>query len=391
MSPDDKLILASVKIKPSMADLEQLNNLIPIIQDWDYVAKTIIDRGIAPLFYVKLPILTNSKFIPVLVRTKLQQTYYITFSRSTVLYEHFRKIANQFTLHNIELIALKGICLSEQLYQDIGLRQMSDIDILVKPENGSKALAVLSDMGYKPVGDDESNSDVKFGEVVHYTPMVLNGVAIEVHIKLHQDNEKYRVIVEELWKNAVPVILNNVQVKSFNAYDSLIHTCVHLDKHFNQGHVQFTCFNDVTNLLEKNAGTFNWDILISTCKLYNCEKEVFKYIVLCNKYMNAVVPETILNKYSHYLSNKEEQLFQKYLSGYVGFTSGMHRHFGNFQHISSFPDRIRYFREILFPSKKFMLTKFAIKNPRLVYFYYPYRYFLGIKGVVLLARKRLFH
>jgi len=389
MSPEDKLILSCVKIKPSPAELDQLNQLIPLVEDWDYLAKTIIDRGIAPLLYIKLSLLANSHLIPKPITAKLQQSYYITLSRSTILYEHFKLLAGQFLANGIELIALKGIYLSEWLYQDIGLRQMSDIDLLVKPEDGEKALDVLAGMGYQSNGEDESDSDVKYGEVVHYTPLVLNGVAIEVHIKLHQDNEKYRVLVAKLWENATPVTVNNIKVLTLNAYDLLIHTCIHLDKHFQQGHVQFTCFSDVTNLLEQNSDTFDWVELENTCKLYNCDKEVFKYILLVNKYMQATVPAAIISKYTNTLTIKEEELFLKYLSGFIGFTTGMHRHFGNFQHITSFQDKVRYFFRIIFPTKKFMLTKFQLKNPGLVYFYYPYRYFIGLKGIYTLLKKKI--
>jgi len=389
MSPEDKLILSCVKIKPSPAELDQLNQLIPLVEDWDYLAKTIIDRGIAPLLYIKLSLLANSHLIPKPITAKLQQSYYITLSRSTILYEHFKLLAGQFLANGIELIALKGIYLSEWLYQDIGLRQMSDIDLLVKPEDGEKALEVLAGMGYQSNGEDESDSDVKYGEVVHYTPLVLNGVAIEVHIKLHQDNEKYRVLVAKLWENATPVTVNNIKVLTLNAYDLLIHTCIHLDKHFQQGHVQFTCFSDVTNLLEQNSDTFDWVELENTCKLYNCDKEVFKYILLVNKYMQATVPAAIISKYTDTLTIKEEELFLKYLSGFIGFTTGMHRHFGNFQHITSFQDKVRYFFRIIFPTKKFMLTKFQLKNPGLVYFYYPYRYFIGLKGIYTLLKKKI--
>ena len=389
MSPEDKLILSCVKIKPSPAELDQLNQLIPLVEDWDYLAKTIIDRGIAPLLYIKLSLLANSHLIPKPITAKLQQSYYITLSRSTILYEHFKLLAGQFLANGIELIALKGIYLSEWLYQDIGLRQMSDIDLLVKPEDGEKALEVLAGMGYQSNGEDESDSDVKYGEVVHYTPLVLNGVAIEVHIKLHQDNEKYRVLVAKLWENATPVTVNNIKVLTLNAYDLLIHTCIHLDKHFQQGHVQFTCFSDVTNLLEQNSDTFDWVELENTCKLYNCDKEVFKYILLVNKYMQATVPAAIISKYTDTLTIKEEELFLKYLSGFIGFTTGMHRHFGNFQHITSFQDKVRYFFRIIFPTKKFMLTKFHLENPGLVYFYYPYRYFIGLKGIYTLLKKKI--
>lgn len=137
---EDKIILSSINIHPSPIELEQLNGLIPLVEDWNYLISTIIDRGIGPLLFKKLPLLTNSLLIPESVKLKLQQVYYRTFSRSAFLYEHFRKIAEAFISQEISVIALKGIYLSEWLYQDIGLRQFSDIDLLVKEEDGDKCL-----------------------------------------------------------------------------------------------------------------------------------------------------------------------------------------------------------------------------------------------------------
>lgn len=389
MFPEDKLILSCVKIQPDKVELEHLNSLIPLIRDWDYLAKTITERGIAPLFFKKLPFLSNNVLIPTDVKTKLQQVYYRTMSRSMVLYEHFRKITEACTINHIPVIALKGIYLSEWLYQDIGLRQFSDIDLLVKKEDGEKCLAVLAGLGYRPQSDGAESELERKLDLIHYFPMVLNGVAVEVHIKLHQSIEKYDLNVDSLWKNALPATINGNEVFTLNTNDLLIHLCIHLDRHFHLGHVQFTCFNDITNLIEKHAGTFDWDAFAETCREYRCEEVVFTYIILVNKYMHANVPDSIIRKYGHFLSKNDEILFCKYLGGYRGFTSGMPKHFGNLYYLDSFTDRLKYVWEILFPTKAFMVAKFNIKHPALLPFYYPYRYYMGLKGVLMLIRKSL--
>jgi len=129
--PEDKLILSSIKINPSISELEQIDNLILEAKDWDYLIKTVIDRGIAPLLFKKLPSLKNRSLIPDIVQAKLQQTYYITISRGTLLLNYFQHIAKAFSNQGIPVVVLKGVYLSENLYHDIGLRQFSDIDLLV--------------------------------------------------------------------------------------------------------------------------------------------------------------------------------------------------------------------------------------------------------------------
>jgi len=386
---EDRLILSSIKIHPNPRELEQLNNLIPQVQDWNYLIKTIIDRGIGPLLYTKLSLLTNSSQIPDAVRTKLQQTWYKTYSRSAILYEHFRKIAGAFVAQDIPVIGLKGIYLSEWLYQDIGLRQFSDIDLLVKEEDASTCIAILSDMGYKPSKSDLSKFVLAQleTEIVHYAPMVLHGVSIELHIKLHRKTEQYNIIIPSLWANAVPATVNGVQIQALSTYDLLIHLCLHLDKHFKVGHVQFTCFNDITNLLERVSEIMDWNAFTETCQLYKCESIVFKYIVLIHNYIHASVPVEIIQKHGVLLDETDEQLFIKYLKGFDGVT--LSGHFGYLKNVQSFSDKVRYLWGVLFPSKVFMVQAYQINHPWLVLFYYPYRYYIGIRGVVNYLKKKV--
>jgi len=344
---------------------------------------TIIDRGIGPLFYKKLPHLTNSSLFPHTVKTKLQQVYYKTFSRSSILYDHFQKIAETFASQNIPVIVLKGIYLSEWLYQDIGLRQFSDIDLLVKEEDGEKCLKILSNLGYKPSEISLSELVLSKFELIHYPAMILDGVSVEIHIKLHSENEKYNILVTELWKNAVPTTINGIDVFTLNTYDLLIHLCLHLDKHFKTGHVQFTCFNDITNLLERVSDTLNWTKFTESCKLYKCEEIVFKYIIMTNIYMQAFVPTDIIQKYSSLLTEEDELLFINYLKSITVDTKIKRSlHFDYLKNNKKFSDKIKYVLGVLFPSKAFMIQKYKIKKRSFIFLYYPYRYYIGILGII---------
>jgi hypothetical protein len=389
LSVEDRLILSCIKLCPNQDELEQINGLISQVQDWDYFIHTIIDRSIGPLLYKKLPFLTNSSIIPETVKTSLQQVYFKTFSRSTILYEHFQKVAKAFTSHNIPVIALKGIYLSEWLYQDIGLRQFSDIDLLVKEEDGSTCLTILGEFGYKPAEDVRPEFVISKSEFVHYTPMVLAGVSIEIHIKLHRKTEKFDLKLAEIWKNALPVSINNSLVYTLNNNDLFIYLCLHLNKHFYGGHVQFTCFIDITNLIDKYAENIIWNDLIEICRIYNCEDIVFKYIVLVNKYMNATVPADIIQHYSSLLTKKDEQLFSKYLKGFssLGFSNTVSAHYEDLKQLDTLSDKIRFFMVDIFPSKTFMISKYNIKYTWLVLFYYPYRYWIGVRGVFFRSKR----
>jgi len=395
LQPEDRIILLSVKIELNAIELEEINSLIPLIKDWDYLVKTIIDRGIGPLLFKKLPLLSNSSQIPENVKTKLQQSYYKTFIRSAYLYEHFKKVAEAFLEHNIPVIALKGVYLSECLYQDIGLRQFSDIDLLVKEENGLTCLSILEALGIKPFDSNVTDFIGTKSEVVHYNPMVLNDVSVEIHIKLHRKNKSYHIKVDKFLNDAVPVTINEQHVKTLSLNDLLIYLCVHLDKHFTGGNVQFTSFNDITNLLSKYENEIDWVVFTHRCKENECEMLVYKYLILINKYFNAPLPNDIIQKYLYLLKESDDEMFYKYLHGVVlpkYFVTG---HLENISQIHSFPEKVRYLFELIFPPRAFMIPKYGL-DPQLLmgkssplgvrgkfwWLWYPYRWWIGVKGVI---------
>src|SRR5690554_3120123 len=178
---ENEIVLASAKIFPLDGDLDRLNQLIPKISNWEYAVSNIIQRGTGPLFLKKLDRIPNGHLVPAAQREKLQQSYYKSLSRGMVLINAFQRIVDAFTPNEIEIVALKGILLSEWLYGDIGLRQFSDLDLLVLPSEGRKSLKVLEKMGYQGGANDISEFVRKQTEIVHYTPMVKDEVSVEIH------------------------------------------------------------------------------------------------------------------------------------------------------------------------------------------------------------------
>jgi hypothetical protein len=217
--------------------------------------------------------------------------------------------------------------------------------------------------------------------------MIKNGVSIEIHIKLHLKTNRYNILLPTLWTNSIPVTLNGVQIYTLSINDLLIYLCIHLDKHFQEGKVQFTCFSDITNILELYSETIDWIIFTNVCQLYNCEDVVFKYLVLVNKYMNAKLPIVVLNNYQSLLTIKDEQLFYNFLQGKFINLIPLSAHFRNLKLLQNFPEYIVYLWSVTFPPKAFMIQRYDIRRNLCVYFYYPYRYYIGIKGVINHLRK----
>jgi len=372
MRPELQIILLSVKLNSTETEQNPLNKLIENIVDWDYFISKIIDRGFAPLFYKKLALIAAE--VPEHIKQLLRKTYYTTVSRNMALYDAFKEITLVFKENNIEFIALKGIFLSEWLYGDIGLRQMSDIDLLIKEEDAEKAVLALEKASFRvspfeiivsEAADEISRSLEDKTESAHLRPMIKGIVSVELHTKLQYKSELYQQNNEKIWNSSRVVTLNGSQVRVLDFYQQLIHICLHLNRHFGV-HLQFTCYSDICVFLEKFSKEIDWHHLISVCKENSYEEPVFKHILLAHEYMQAQVPEYIISLYRNTVSETDRDIFFKHLTGFdfldVPAQSAVPTHFQTIRHIKNPLLKLRYVVEVVFPGKAFMISKYGLKS-----------------------------
>lgn len=381
MTPQNKIILLSSKIHLSETELEELNAQLLVVINWDEVVKNLIALGVGPLFYKKLSLLPNQGLIPIAIQEQLKQSYYRTLTRGMVLQDVFRRVIEAFTLNEIKVVALKGIHLSEGLYGDIGMRQFSDIDLLVNKEDGEKCQQILRNMGFYQPTNKITQMIGEHTGFVHYPPMLLKDVSVEIHIDLQNRKLPYSLNVNEIIDRSEPLVVNHSQVNVLELHDLIIFLCVHLDKHFTGGDIQFTSFCDLVNLLDIHSEKIDWQELEVRCKQYNCEEVVYKYLVLIRQYYGVPVPAAYAQVMDTYLTASDKELFERYLNGYRSEPYGAVTHLGNIRKSKGLRAKLRYFRLVVFPTREFMRQQYRMKYPQLYWLYYPVRHWKGVKGM----------
>lgn len=390
----DQLVLLASKLILSESELQLMNNLLCQIEDVDALTVQIIKRGVAGLFLKKLPLLSNKSAINEQSLLLIEQAYLRTINRSVLLFGHFSKISQRFRNENIDIVALKGVYLAENLYKEIGLRQFSDIDLLIRENDSEKAVEILKILGYRytetiPVSDFiRSKSDF-----VHLPPMYNNGISVELHIKLHKGSEKYGVNIEKAFATAVHANVNTENVLALNNFHQIIHIALHTHKHFEEGNVNFTSFSDLVNLLLTLAPEFDWQAFEKQCDEYNATGIVFRYLLLVSEFYNlSVMPDFYSNKYKSELTDSIRKCFVRFLKGYKYIEqakTAIPGHINNLRLIKSPVDFAQYIFDLLFPPKNFMIDKYAIKNQKLYLLYYPYRYLTVFSGLWHIIHKKL--
>jgi len=120
----------------------------------------------------------------------------------------------------VRLLPVKGCWLKEQ-YPDIDYRQMSDLDMLIHPEDAEKAEAVMLELGY-----EKEEGCAEHHDGYHKPPYM----GVELHLSLLPENDDHAGYYHDIWHRAKAVD-EYPMVYRLRAEDEYIYYLLHLRKH----------------------------------------------------------------------------------------------------------------------------------------------------------------
>jgi hypothetical protein len=380
---EDILLLDCVKPNLSQIKLHDIECQTKTIKDWDYFVKGTTQNGLAPLVYNTIARLNDKSNIPESVIAVLQKYYYKTLSKNTVLYDSFKTITTLWSNADIKPIALKGIYLAECVYTDIGLRQLSDIDLLVPYDKDEHCAQLLIEIGYSYESLYKSEFIKNTKQDKHMAMLIKNGVGIEIHRFLNYADTKFNIPILDYWKNTQIETIANTSVLKFNPNYLLLSICIHLDEHIIDGKMHFIAYIDILWIIEKFKNEIDWISFTEMCKKYNCISNVYRHFYLCNKYFKAPFPEYIIEESKVYITEYTESFFVNNLQCNTNFDKKIrNRNIADLELTKGFKNKIHFLLGDMFPSKSFMYFRYNIKNPKAIYWFYLVRQFDGIKGLL---------
>ncbi len=144
--------------------------------------------------------------------------------KSFVQISEKNNILTAFANRGIDVLPLKG-CLLKEMYPKSDIRQMSDLDILVKENQMRAAREELESLGYQVEHFETSNHD-------EYKKMPY--MLVEVHREMLPQKSEYYSYYENVW-NKVKRDCENQYTFHFSWDDYYLFLIVHFAKHYYSG------------------------------------------------------------------------------------------------------------------------------------------------------------
>tara|TARA_B100002052_G_scaffold187560_1_gene170922 strand:- start:1515 stop:2540 length:1026 start_codon:yes stop_codon:yes gene_type:complete len=175
-----------------------------------------------PLLYFKLKEQGDSEKVPTDFLRYIKEIYKINKGRNRKLIKETVEISRILNSNKINHVFLKGTAnIFSNIYDDIGVRMIGDIDILVDSKDFNRTIKKFKELGYKSIIQDQILT--KFYK--HYPRMTKKGklFAIEIHKEIV--NPKYsnlvssKKILEKKIRNKnifVPNKVHQIKIQIYN-------------------------------------------------------------------------------------------------------------------------------------------------------------------------------
>ncbi|MFQ5925149.1 MAG: nucleotidyltransferase family protein [Dehalococcoidia bacterium] len=309
--------------------------------------------------------------------------YIQNYLSTTLLLRELRDVLSSLADGGVEVIVLKGAALSANLYPNLGLRPLRDIDLLIQREELAQLIEILCTLGYErclpPARDGIENLQ---GEI----PLVKDGefpLVIEPHWTLGpQYPYSGRIKPEGLWHRARRVNLAGVDTLVLCPEDSLLHACLHLLQHAERFWLIPAC--DIAELIRHYQGSLDWEAFLNRALEFELCLPVQYSLKKAFELFHPPIPSFVFNELSSY----EPSRFENRLFALHSSLSGPVRP-GNLAKLLTIPgisQKLRYLSSILLPSKEWLMFYYSNSKPKPLNLYA-----LHMKNVFLTGPKLFFH
>ena len=329
-------------------------------------------HDIAPLLFFKLKSLAHESAVPPQTIHQLHVASLQSAARNILIYEELKKILEILFNEGIPVILLKGSYLAAEVYQDIALRPMCDLDILLKKEDLEKGENVLKAIGYSTRRPYLPEVDsVMHQHILPFTKV--NAVPVEVHWNIFDPEVPFNPDVDGLWQRAKPCAVAGVETKTLCLEDLLLHLSIHGTYHhcFDMGLIKLY---DIDLLLRRHGDTIDWKGLFKRAEEWGFDRCLLLTLRIVVDLFGTYLPRDVASVVQNaefgpeVLSLAADQLFQERKDTILSPTmTDLVEKKGMFKKTVFLTSR-------LFPSKKEIARMYPVSplSPK-IYMYYPVR------------------
>ena len=301
MQKTEVLLLLCALLKPSSrSEIETLKEKISNKQiPWVEIVEIANRNYLIPVLYAELQ---DKQLLELLPDKQLQEYLYAIYTfnseRNEQIIEQLKDIVSILKPFHITPLFLKGSAsLSEKDYSSIGMRSLTDVDILIKEDELNQAFDELIKSGYSFVREEDERTLTK--DFHHIEPISKEGMptSVELHrTVLGKKATGYMLdFSEHITKSSHPDFLDvDIFTPTYRLYHAFLHTELQDDDHKFKRLALRHLF-DFTILVHTYYQHIDWKLLEQLVIEINCKEILDDYLYMAKIFFSLETPLTIEN------------------------------------------------------------------------------------------------
>jgi hypothetical protein len=193
---------------------------VPPGLDWKRLKEIAQQEGVLAILYRYL----KKKDIPQSALLPLKRYYHDVVAQNFIALDTLKKLEHTLGPEKIEIMTLKGASLLDHAYPGVGMRPMSDLDLMVLPEAYERFIRLLFRQGYEPDS-----------MIPHYLHKGRSVIDVHIHAlnadRITNRAELFPSGMEPVWANSLPQQEGYQWVRRPDDVDNTILLAQHLMKH----------------------------------------------------------------------------------------------------------------------------------------------------------------
>ena len=215
-----------------------------------------------------------------------------------------------------------------------------------------------------------------------------SGCVLEIHWSLFDSPYyQHRMPMDWFWQSAQPFEIGQVATLMLGPEALMLHLCGHLALHHDSGgKLSLRLLYDVAAVIASYGERLNWDEVLERAQAYDLVLSLQRVLPEMSDEWEVPMPVGVLERLrSLRPSRDEERVF-----GQLTATRRpvIQRFWADLVNMPDWRARVRYAWNNMFPSPLYMQHRYSIPHRFLLPLYYPYRWWLGVYGVLAARRAR---
>jgi hypothetical protein len=344
------------------------------VTDWRYFSRLANEHGVAALVYHNLEKLDFLKFVSKEAQDFLRNALLMSLgrnSRNIIGATEALKILNR---ENIKTVLLKGLALELSVYGNEGLRQMTDVDVLVSREDCMKARKALMSEGFisRPV-KSVFHKLIMEDTGKHLPTLSRNDFNIELHHELFGAGRN--LLTKILFDNSHETDLSGSKTYIPEPQIFFLYLVKHLYLHEMNNESQLRLYTDLVVLIERYREEILNTRLLELAKQADMDQMLawrleplrdlwgITFPEWMNDFINIHYNPASINKFVFFLGSPKNNPVNdkaKFYREKISEIPGLHR-------------KVLYVLGDLFPTISFMKKRYGRGSVVRALLYYPHR------------------